>query len=92
MQYAAGWACAKSAASSGIREKRSPGIRRKRMNSQGSEPKRRGCGMTSIMVVSDIHYLAPEYYQGSQLFLRALANSDGKLTQHSEVLIQALKR
>ena len=48
--------------------------------------------MTSIMVVSDIHYLAPEYYQGSQLFLRALANSDGKLTQHSEVLIQALKR
>lgn len=48
-------------------------------------------GETRIMVVSDIHYLAPELYRDSPLFLRALRSGDGKITQCSEELITALE-
>ena len=48
-------------------------------------------GETRVMVVSDIHYLAPELYQGSELFLRALRAGDGKITQYSEELMAALE-
>lgn len=43
-----------------------------------------------LMVVSDLHYLAPELYKGSDLFLRALRAGDGKLTQRGEDLMAAL--
>ena len=45
---------------------------------------------TRVMVVSDVHYLAPEMYAGSDLFLRALQAGDGKITQYSEELLSAL--
>ena len=45
---------------------------------------------TRLMVVSDLHYMAPELYEGSGLFIRALQAGDGKLTQHSEELMAAL--
>ena len=45
---------------------------------------------THIMVASDIHYLAPSLYEGSGLFLRALAAGDAKMTQYSPELLQAL--
>ncbi len=45
---------------------------------------------TKLMVVSDIHYMDPSLYQGSELFLRSLRNGDGKITQYSDELIAAL--
>ena len=45
---------------------------------------------TKLMVVSDLHYLAPALYQGSELFLRVLRNGDGKITQCGEELLSAL--
>ena len=45
---------------------------------------------TRIMVVSDIHYLAPSLYEGSGLFLRSMAVGDGKMTMESPALVQAL--
>ncbi len=49
-----------------------------------------GVAETRLMVVSDIHYLAPELYQDSELFLIALKRGDGKITQCSEELMAAL--
>ena len=46
---------------------------------------------TRMMVVTDLHYLAPALYAGSSLFLRALESGDGKLTQHGEELLAALE-
>ena len=47
---------------------------------------------TRLMVVSDLHYLAPALYQDSELFLQALRNGDGKITQFGDILLQALYR
>ncbi|MBQ3975363.1 MAG: metallophosphoesterase, partial [Lachnospiraceae bacterium] len=43
-----------------------------------------------IMVVSDLHYLAPSLYRDSGLFLRSLRRGDGKITQYGEELFAAL--
>ena len=45
-----------------------------------------------LMVVSDLHYLAPELYRNSGLFLSSLRRGDGKLTQYGEELLAALYR
>ena len=45
---------------------------------------------TRLMVISDLHYLAPSLYQNSELFLQALRQGDGKITQYSEELLSAL--
>ena len=45
---------------------------------------------TKLMVVSDLHYLEPSLYQGSELFLRVLRAGDGKITQCGEELLSAL--
>ena len=45
---------------------------------------------TRLMVVSDLHYLDPSLYQGSGLFLQALRQGDGKITQYGEELLAAL--
>jgi len=47
-------------------------------------------GETRMMVVTDIHYMAPSLYVGSGLFLRALRAGDGKYTQQSDALMEAL--
>ena len=47
---------------------------------------------TRLMVVSDLHYLAPELYRDSSLFLQILRNGDGKVTQHGDTLLEALYR
>ena len=47
-------------------------------------------GETRIMVVSDVHYLARELYEGSELFLRALSAGDGKIPQYGDELLEAL--
>ena len=43
-----------------------------------------------IMVVSDLHYLAPALYQDRDLLMRVLQNGDGKITQCGEELLAAL--
>ena len=44
-----------------------------------------------LMVVSDIHYLSPSCYEESNgLFLSVLSRSDGKMTQYSRELLDAL--
>ena len=44
-----------------------------------------------IMVVSDIHYLSPSCYEESTgLFLASIKRGDGKMTQYSKELLQAL--
>lgn len=48
------------------------------------------CADSQIMVVTDIHYLAPSLYEGSDLFLRSIANADGKMTHYSPELLDAL--
>ena len=48
------------------------------------------CADTTLMVVSDTHFLAPELYEGSDLFLRAMAQGDGKVVQESPALLTAL--
>ena len=45
---------------------------------------------TKLVVVSDMHYLEPSLYQGSELFLQALRKGDGKITQYGEELLSAL--
>ena len=45
---------------------------------------------TRVMVVTDLHYLEPSLYQGSDLFIRSLRNGDGKMTQRGEELMEAL--
>ncbi|MBR1821063.1 MAG: metallophosphoesterase [Clostridia bacterium] len=45
---------------------------------------------TELMIVSDIHYMVGELYEGSDLFLRVLRAGDGKYTQHSDELMAAL--
>lgn len=45
---------------------------------------------TRIMVVSDLHYLAPEYYETSNLFAEAMGQADGKITMYSAELLEAL--
>ena len=45
---------------------------------------------TKLMIVSDVHYLEPSLYQGSELFLQALRKGDGKVTQYGEELLSAL--
>ncbi len=45
---------------------------------------------TTIMVVSDLHYLSPSLYEGSDLFLRSIAKGDGKMTHRSDVLLNAM--
>ena len=52
----------------------------------------RAMGETRVMVVSDLHYLAKELYEGSDLFLRALRSGDGKLTQYGDELLDALEK
>ena len=47
---------------------------------------------SKLMVVSDLHYLAPRLYEDSDLFLRVLQNADGKIPQHGEILLSALLR
>ena len=47
-------------------------------------------GATRLMVVTDTHYMARQLYEGSDLFLRALQAGDGKLTQYSDELMEAL--
>ena len=47
---------------------------------------------TKLMVVSDLHYLAPELYRGSDIFLQVLRRGDGKYTQGGEELLSALYR
>ncbi len=49
-------------------------------------------GETRVMVVSDLHYLARELYEGSGLFLRALQGGDGKFTQYGDELLDALEK
>ena len=45
---------------------------------------------TKLMIVSDLHYLEPSLYQGSELFLQTLRKGDGKITQYGEQLLSAL--
>ena len=45
-----------------------------------------------LMVVSDMHYMARELYQDSDIFLQALRRGDGKITQDSDELLSALYR
>ena len=47
---------------------------------------------TKLMAVSDLHYLEPSLYRGSDYFLRALRRGDGKATQYGEELMAALYR
>ncbi len=44
---------------------------------------------TRLMAFSDLHYLAPEFYEGSQLFLEAIARGDGKAAHRSAELLAA---
>ena len=44
----------------------------------------------TIMVVSDLHYCSPSLYEGSDLFLRSIAQGDGKMVHKSDVLLEAL--
>ena len=50
----------------------------------------RGDSAVRIMIATDLHYLAPILYEGSDLFLSALRNGDGKITQESPALLQGL--
>ena len=45
---------------------------------------------TRLMVVSDLHYMAPSLYRDSALFLRVLRRGDGKITQYGDELLNAL--
>lgn len=45
---------------------------------------------STIMVVSDLHYFSPAMYEGSSLFMQAIAQGDGKVVHHSDVLLSAL--
>ncbi|MBR4711323.1 MAG: metallophosphoesterase [Clostridia bacterium] len=45
---------------------------------------------TTLMVASDLHYLAPSLCEGSELFLRAVSQGDGKVPQYSAELLRAL--
>ena len=45
---------------------------------------------TRIMVATDLHYLAPSLYADSELFQQVIRYGDGKLTQESPALLEAL--
>lgn len=45
---------------------------------------------TTLMVASDLHYLSPSYYEGSDLFLRVIGQGDAKTPQYSGELLRAL--
>ena len=45
---------------------------------------------TRLMVVSDLHYMAPSLYRDSALFLKVLRRGDGKITQYGDELLNAL--
>ncbi|MBR4459114.1 MAG: metallophosphoesterase [Clostridia bacterium] len=45
---------------------------------------------TTLMVASDLHYLAPSLFEGSDLFLRNISQGDGKVPQYSAELLRAL--
>ena len=45
---------------------------------------------TRVMVVTDLHYMAPSLYEGSGLFLRSIAAADSKMSHDSPELLQAL--
>ncbi len=47
---------------------------------------------TKLMVVSDLHYLEPSLYRGSELFLQVLRSTDGRVTQYGDELLSALYR
>ena len=47
-------------------------------------------GEAKVMVVTDLHYFAPELYEGSDIFMKVLMRGDGKYTQHSEELMEGL--
>lgn len=53
-------------------------------------PSRAAGPETRLMVVSDLHYLAPSLYRDSDLFLRSIRKGDGKLPQYGEELLSAL--
>ena len=55
-------------------------------------PSRAAGRETRLMVVSDLHYLAPSLYRDSGLFLRSVRKGDGKLPQYGEELLSALYR
>ena len=46
---------------------------------------------TRLMLVTDLHYLAPELYDTSGYFERILLQGDGKVAHESETLLNALK-
>ena len=48
------------------------------------------CAETRIMAVSDLHLMAPCYYEGSDLLERAMLSGDGKVPQYSRELADAL--
>lgn len=47
-------------------------------------------GETKLMVVSDLHLMAPELYEGSDRLDRALAGGDGKVSHCSRELADGL--
>ena len=47
---------------------------------------------TKLMVVSDLHYMAPSLYTQEGLFIQLLQNGDGKMPQQGEALLAALYR
>lgn len=46
----------------------------------------------TVMIASDLHYCAPSLYEGSDLFMRSIAQGDGKMVHKSDVLLDALVR
>ena len=47
-------------------------------------------GKVKIMTASDLHYLDSSLYDDGDLFKLVLENGDGKITEYSEVLVDAL--
>ena len=47
-------------------------------------------GSVRIMLASDLHYLAPELYQDSQIFTQLISAADGKAAMYSKELLAAL--
>lgn len=47
-------------------------------------------GEVRIMVASDLHYLAPSLYEGSDFFIEAISQGDGKATMYSGEMLAAL--
>ena len=47
---------------------------------------------TVLMQVTDLHFLAPSLYEGSELFSQALLHGDGKVTDRSDILLSAMEK